>query len=155
MENVEQNLDKNKVHKTLVHSYSAYFLLFIIGVYLDLVFNLKVFENSIIIPVGFVILVLGTLLIIWAQETSRNLKIENISKETFSHGPYCFTRTPTNFGLFFLMLGFGMVSNALFTIFLSFVAFVIAKFIFLKKEEKFLSEKYGTPYLEYKASVKF
>jgi len=98
---------------------------------------------------------LGTLLIFWAQNTSRNLNTQNLTKETFSKGPYRFTSTPTNFGLFFLMLGFGMVANSFFIIVFSCVAFLIARFIFLEQEEKTLAEKYGAPYLEYKKMVKF
>jgi protein-S-isoprenylcysteine O-methyltransferase Ste14 len=138
-----------------VHSYSVFFLFFLIGVCFDLVFNVKIFSSSLAVPVGFIFLIVGTLLILWAQKTSRNLGRGNISKESFSRGPYRFTRTPTNFGLFFLMIGFGMVTNAFFVILLSFISLIIAKFIFLRKEEKFLFEKYGDPYLEYKKSVKF
>ena len=152
---MEENPSKNNVHKVLVHSYSAYFLFFLAGVFLDLIFNIKVFTNLIVVPIGFMLLILGTLLVFWAQKSSRNLKIENITKETFQGGPYRFTRTPTNLGLFLLMLGFGMTANALFVILFSFVSFVVAKFIFLEKEEKILASKYGAPYLEYKSAVKF
>jgi protein-S-isoprenylcysteine O-methyltransferase Ste14 len=155
MEGNPVNLQKNKVHKILVHSYSVYFLFFLVGICLDLIFNLKVFILSVNIPIGLVLLVFGTLLIFWAQKSSRNLKIENITKETFTQGPYRFTRTPTNFGLFFLMLGCGIISNTFFIILFSFVSFVIAKFIFLEQEEKILAEKYGAPYLEYKKAIKF
>jgi protein-S-isoprenylcysteine O-methyltransferase Ste14 len=146
---------KNKVHKVLIHSYSSFFFFFLIGVYLDLVFNLKVFESKIVEPIGLVFLILGTLLVFWAQKTSRNLKKEGITKETFARGPYRFNRSPTNLGLFFLVLGFGLIANAFFVILFSFVSLIVAKFIFLRKEEKILSEKYGAPYLEYKQSVKF
>ena len=80
---------------------------------------------------------------------------ENMSKETFSRGPYRYTRNPTNFGLFLLMLSFGIIMNALFIIVFSVLSFIFNKFIFIKKEEEILAKKYGTPYLEYKKSVKF
>lgn len=154
---------KNNVHKVLAHSYATCFFFFLIGIYLDLVFSArggsafggKVFNSSITIPIGFIFIIAGTFLVFWAQKTSKNFKKENITKENFSQGPYRFTRTPTNFGIFFLMLGFGMVTDAFFIILFSFVSFLIAKFFFLKKEERILSEKYGAPYLEYKQSVKF
>jgi protein-S-isoprenylcysteine O-methyltransferase Ste14 len=83
------------------------------------------------------------------------LDTKNLTKETFSKGPYRFTSTPTNFGLFFLILGFGMVANSFFVIVCSCIAFLIARFVFLEQEEKVLAEKYGAPYLEYKKIVKF
>ena len=104
---------------------------------------------------GFIFLIFGTFLVFWAQKTSRHLNIENITKETFCHGPYRYTRSPTHWGLFLLMLGFGMIANAFFIVLFSIISFLITKLVFLKKEEKVLAAKYGTPYLEYKKSVKF
>jgi protein-S-isoprenylcysteine O-methyltransferase Ste14 len=143
-----------KVHRILAHSYSMYFLLFLTGVILDGIFDVRIFSGQVPVWVGFGFLVLATLLIVWAQGTSRNLKIENLTKETFCRGPYCYTRSPTHWGLFFLMLGFGLVSNALFVVVLTVLAFIITRLTFLKKEEDALAHKYGSPYLEYKKSVK-
>jgi len=155
MEAENKNIHKHSVHKILAHSYSVYFLFFLIGVFLDLVFNFEVFNSSVVMPLGFILLLFGTFLILWAQKTSRNLKKDIINKGTFCHGPYYFTRTPTNFGLFFLMLGFGLIINAFFVALFALISFVVAKLTFLKKEEKILALKYGAPYLEYKKSVRF
>jgi protein-S-isoprenylcysteine O-methyltransferase Ste14 len=146
---------KNVVHKILTRSYSTYLLFFLLSVYLNIVFNFNVFASSAVVPIGFCFLVLGTFLVFWAQNTSRNLNTKTLTKETFSQGPYRFTSTPTNFGLFFLMFGFGMVANSFFIMVCSCIAFIIARFVFLTQEEKVLAEKYGTPYLEYKKIVKF
>jgi protein-S-isoprenylcysteine O-methyltransferase Ste14 len=143
------------VHKILAHSYSMHLILFLAGVVLDVVFRFKIFEHPVLLPTGAFFLAFGSVLILWAQSTSRHLDIGSVTKETFLHGPYRFTRTPTNFGLLFLSLGFGIVANALFVILTSFAAFFIAKLIFLKKQEQILADKYGVPYLEYKKSVKF
>ena len=107
------------------------------------------------LPVGVFFLVFGTLLIIWAQKTSRNLRIENLSKESFYRGPYKYTRGPTHWGLFMLMLGFGMTMNTFFVILFAFISFIVSKFTFLAKQEKILEGKYGAPYREYKKIVKF
>lgn len=156
MESSDQNHPhKHSVHKILAHSYAMHFILFLIGVTLDLVLGFKIFTGTIMAPAGGTLIILGSILILWAQYTSYHLKIENVTKETFCHGPYCYTRTPTNFGIFFMTLGFGMVVNAFFVILTSILSFIIAKFVFLDKEEKVLANKYGTPYLEYKKSVKF
>ena len=156
MENDDKNsIPKHAVHKILAHSYSLHFILFLIGVVLDIVFNFKFFNNSSMLPIGILFLLFGTFLVLWAQKTSRKLKKDDISKETFCKGPYCFTRIPTNFGLFFLVLGFGLIINAFFVVLSAFVSFFFAKFVFLNKQEKILAIKYGTPYLEYKEKVKF
>lgn len=145
---------KSTVHGVLAHSYLFYFILFLLGLFLDFLFSLKIFENIAISSIGVILLILGTFLIFWAQRTSHKLEKENISKETFYQGPYCYTRTPTHLGLFLLMLGFGVVINSLFIIIFSVISFFITKFTFIKKEEKILAFKYGAPYLEYKKSVK-
>ena len=152
--------DKNRVqihgvHQILAHSYVLHLFLFLLGVVLDLIFNLKFFSGSWVMPFGFSFLIFGTFLTLWAQKTSRNLNKNNLSKETFSQGPYRYTRAPTNLGLLFLVLGFGLIINAFFVILSAFISFLISKFVFLAKEEKILTLKYGTSYLEYKKIVKF
>ncbi len=151
----KENPHKNKVHKILAHSYLFYFICFLFGLLLDFIFPLKVFENYIMSSIGAIFLIFGTFLIIWAQKSSLYFKKENINKEIFCYGPYRYTRSPTHFGLFLLTLGFGIIANALFIIIFSIISFVITKFTFIRKEEKILAEKYGTPYLEYKELVKF
>lgn len=157
MEDFKKNSPpKQSVHKVLAHSYFFFFFLLLISICLDLFFHrgLGFFKGYGVIFLGFLFLSFATFLIIWAQKTSRNLNKENINKETFTHGPYRFTRNPTHWGLFFLTFGLGLVSNAFFIVIFSFINFFIAKFIFLKKEEEILTMKYGSPYLEYKKSVK-
>ena len=150
----KNNPHKHTVHKVLAHSYSMYFSLFLVGVILDFIFKLKIFTDSVMAPAGAVILVFASFLVFWAQKTSRNLRTENISRDTFCKGPYCYTRSPTHWGLFFLMLGFGIIADAVFVVLFTLIAFLISRFVFLDKEEIILAEKYGAPYLEYKKLVK-
>lgn len=142
------------VHHVLAHSYSAYFLLFLVGVALDLVFDIEIFSGFFPMLIGWLFLGLGTLLILWAQHTTRHLHKHEITKETFACGPYSYTRSPTHWGLFLLILGFGLLINALFVVIFSVIAMLVTKFTFLRKQEEALERKYGTPYLEYKKSVK-
>ncbi len=150
-----ENSHKNKVHKVLAYSYLSFFLLFLFSLFLDFLFPLKVFENYAFSLAGVFFLALGTFLIFWAQRTSLDLDKENLSKETFCQGPYRYTRGPTHLGLFFLVFGFGIITNALFVVVFSIISLILGKFVFLRKEEKILAEKYGAPYLEYKKSIKF
>jgi protein-S-isoprenylcysteine O-methyltransferase Ste14 len=143
------------VHQVLAHSYFVYFVLFLVGVYLDFLFQLKIFDSSVVAPAGLIILVLATGLIFWAQNTSRSLPKENITKENFCRGPYCYTRTPTHWGLFLLILGFGLIANAAFIVLSTIISFIIAKISFIGEEERILAERYGAPYLEYKKLVRF
>jgi protein-S-isoprenylcysteine O-methyltransferase Ste14 len=150
-----KNIHKNKIHGILAHSYILYFIFFLFGILLDFIFPVKIFGNYIISIIGTIFLILGTILIIWAQKSSHRLKKENINKETFYQGPYRYTRSPTHLGLLLLTVGFGIIANTLFIVISSIISFIVTKFIFIKAQEKVLAEKYGTPYLEYKESVKF
>lgn len=162
MKHRKEELNKDKepsgytVHHVLAHSYSFFLTLFLFGFFLDLVFPIKIFSSSIMASVGWLFLISSTVLIFWAQKTSRNLDdVKKIKTETFCHGPYCYTRSPTHFGLFFLTLGFGILINAFFVVLFTLISIIITKVIFIKKEESILAKKYGSPYLEYKKIVKF
>lgn len=144
-----------KVHHVLAHSYTFFFSFLMIGIILDIIFKLKIVESPHMTTIGFILLFISTLIIVWAQSTSNKLKTENMTHETFCKGPYCYTRVPTHLGLFLMAFGFGLILNATFVIITSVVSFVINKFIFLKEEEALLEKKYGTPYLEYKRRIKF
>ncbi len=147
--------ERNRVHRILAHSYFFYFMIFLLALFLDFVFPLKVFHESGLAYVGVLFLVLGPLLIFWAQISSHKLKKENMNRESFCNGPYRYTRGPTNFGIFILILGFGITANALFVVVFALISFIITRFTFIRKEEKILAEKYGAPYVEYKKLVKF
>lgn len=147
---------EESVHHILAHSYSFYFLLFLVSFFLDLAFPIKIFSSDVFNTLGFIFLIFATLIIIWAQKTSRKLSIlEEVKTEHFCRGPYCYTRSPTHWGLFFLMLGFGIIINALFVVLATLISMVVAKLVFLRKEEKLLTQKYGDSYTAYKKMVKF
>ena len=145
---------KNTVHHILAHSYLFYFVLFLLGVVLDIVFKFRIFNSSFGEFFGLVFLVLSPLLIFWAQNTGRNLK-EVLNKDSFIKGPYKYTRTPTQLGITMLMFGFGILMNSFFIVFFSLIAYLLSRFSFLTKHEQYLTEKYGTHYIEYKKLVKF
>lgn len=150
----KQNTYKDSVHWVLTHGYAAHFILFLVGVTLDIVFHLNLFSGNFMRPIGLVMLVLSTILIVWAQVTSRYLPQENITAETFCRGPYCYTRSPTHWGLFFMIVGFGIITNAFFVVVTTILAGILSKSVFLRREEKLLAAKYGAPYLEYKKKVR-
>ena len=52
-------------------------------------------------------------------------------------------------------LGFGIMADTFFVILFALISFVVAKYVFIKRQEELLAEKYGAPYLEYKKMVRF
>lgn len=145
---------KNKMHILLAHSYIFYFVGFIVGIFLDLIFSFNAFGQFFIMKiVGGVLIILSTLMIFWAQKVSRNFKNGIITKETFSKGPYRFIQNPTDWGVFFLILGFGIIANAIFVILCTLFSFLASRLFFLRKQDSILTKKYGAPFTEYKKSV--
>ncbi|MEK7588776.1 MAG: hypothetical protein AAB438_03075 [Patescibacteria group bacterium] len=155
VDSLKKKQEDSLVHRILAHSYFLYFFVLVLGVVLDLLFPIRIFHTSIMMPVGFVVLVLASILIFWAQHTSRKLDPNTITKESFCKGPYCYTRMPTHYGLFLLMLGFGFIANAFFIIVFTILSFVVTRITFVKEQEKVLENKYGEAYKEYKKIVKF
>jgi len=145
---------KNSVHVLLAHSYIFYFVGFLVGILLDSIFSFDAFGQFFIMKViGCVLIILSTLLIFWAQKTSRNFKNGVITKKTFSKGPYHFVQNPTDWGIFLLIIGFGIIANAIFVILCTLFSFFASRLFFLKKQDSILAKKYGAPFTEYKESV--
>src|SRR3989338_9173063 len=114
MEENKKNIPQT-THHVLAHSYSVYFIALLVGVALHLVFKEHIMsENA--RYVGFFLLPVATLLIIWSQNTSEKLnrvKQEKGRLETadFYRGPYCVSRSPTHWGLVLLIIGLGFLLN--------------------------------------------
>lgn len=153
----DKSIKKNTVHHTLAHSYSVYFILLLVGVVLHIIYDFKIFHDVVVLPIGFVFLILATILIIWAQKTGRDFREigQELKPEHFYRGPYRYTRIPTQWGLFILLLGFGIITNSFFVIIFTILAFFISKFVFMGKHQRILAEKYGSAYIEYMRKVKF
>lgn len=148
---------KDAVHFVLVHSYLIFLFAIILGVFFDTFLKKKIFSNDIYVNIGFLMLLISTIIIYWAQSTSSNYKKRIGQSESRSHfeaGPYRYLRSPTHFGLFIMTIGFGLIINSLFTIIFTIIAYTITKLFFLKKEEKLLEKKYGEVYRQYKKKVK-
>lgn len=149
----KQTLGAN-IHSVLAHSYGVSFALLVVGLFFHFFYPIKISSYNFTFLLGFVFLFFATILIIWAQKTSRNLDKGNLNKQSFCKGPYSYSRMPTHFGLVFLMLGLGLIINSVFVVLFTIISFIVSKFFFIKKEEDLLLEKYGAPYLEYKKSVR-
>lgn len=149
--------NKNTVHYVLFSSSFIFLLAIILGVFFDTFLNKEIFSDGIYQNIGFILLVIGSIIIYWAQKASLNFKIKiqkNIKKSYFEFGPYGYTRHPTHFGLFVMTLGFGLLINSLFSIIFTILAHFFTKIFNVKKEEEILISKYGETYSEYKKKVK-
>jgi len=153
----ENKNHKHTVHFVLVQSYLVFLLAILIGVFFDTLLKGKLFSNDIYKYIGFLMLIISSLVIFWAQNTShdyKNKKLKDESMSHFEHGPYKYLRNPTHLSVFIMTLGFGLIINSFFSIIFATVAYVLTKILFLRKEEKMLEKKYGETYVGYKKKVK-
>ncbi len=148
------------VHTVLGHSYMVYFATFLVGLLIDTFWRAR-FNLPFLMPIGFILMFIGPVLILWAQYTSHRLAVKQILEEIKTHahdftcGPYAFTRSPTHLGLFIMIIGLGFLFNSISIVVTTVLAFVLTKIFFLSKEESLLEEKYGEEYGEYKKRVRF
>ena len=152
----QDNTPSGMVHFVLSHSYFMFLGAVIFGIVFDMISGFRIFQSEIYSYGGIAMIILGSVLVYWAQSSSRHTHIEMKKKNTernFEHGPYKYSRNPTHIGLTVMTLGLGFVLNSFFSIIFVITASVITKFIFLREEEALLEKRYGKPYLEYKKKV--
>ncbi len=148
----------NLIHVVLGHSYLVYFGALVVGLLLDAFFPYYEVPKD-VSAFGFCLIIVGTILIVWAQNTSRSTHEMRNGKEVhhehFFKGPYKFTRSPTHLGLGFMMLGLAFVFNSMFMVITAIVSYLLTRYVFIGKEESLLAKKYGEHYLTYKKRVPF
>lgn len=69
-------------------------------------------------------------------------------------GPYRFTRNPMYVGMTLLTIGLGAAADTLWTVPLAFAALGVVHILAVLPEERYLTAKFGEPYLRYKARVR-
>jgi protein-S-isoprenylcysteine O-methyltransferase Ste14 len=71
-----------------------------------------------------------------------------------TNGPYRFSRNPIYVSLTLLCIGVAIQVDSLWVLLLTIPSILIVHFMVILKEEKYLSEKFGEEYVQYKKSVR-
>jgi protein-S-isoprenylcysteine O-methyltransferase Ste14 len=157
--------DKNKlaqkaprmgmVHFILSNTYIMFLVAVVLGAIFDMIFHVRIFTGMVYSYIGFVLIILGSLLIYWAQATSNVTSKDMQTKgiRDFDRGPYKYSRNPSYLGLIITILGLAFVVNSLSILVFLIIACVVVNFVFLREEEVILEERYGQAYLDYKKKV--
>lgn len=141
------------IHEILAKSYLSYFLASLFALFLDSFISI-----SIHIPharmIAIICLVVGPLLMLWAQYTSRHCEQAGHPKEHyFFHGPYRIVRNPTHLGILILVLGYTVISSSVIFFGVTLIGYTISN-IFFNRYEAALEEKYGDLYKRYRSTVR-
>jgi len=107
---------------------------------------------------GFLFLIIGGVLNIWADQIFKKSQttIKPGEKPTtfIQTGPYKFSRNPMYLGVTSLLIGIGFILGSV-TPFLGFILFIIfIEVIFIPEEEKNLRAQFGKEYEAYKQKVR-
>lgn len=163
MEEINKNLTKEKaktvgiIHILLFHTYMIFLGAVVLGVVFDQIFTFDFFGGTTFEYLGIAMIIWGSILVYWAQSTTSQPKSE-INKERdvnfFFRGPYKYTRNPTNLGLTIMSLGLGFLINSLFSIIFIIITYLVSRFIFIKKQDAILAERYGSVFIDYKKMVR-
>lgn len=71
-----------------------------------------------------------------------------------SHGPFRLTRNPMYLAWEMVSIGVGLTANALWPIVMAVPAALVIRRLVIDKEERYLEDKFGAEYRDYKARVK-
>ncbi len=143
------------VHFVLSRSYVMFLAAIVIGSIFHIAFPVKIFSGTGYSYFGFAMIIIGSLLICWAQSTSGHTQreMEKSGMRNFISGPYRYSRSPTHVGLTIMILGLSFVLNSLSIAVFTIAASIITKLVFLREEETLLEKRYGQPYRDYKKKV--
>jgi protein-S-isoprenylcysteine O-methyltransferase Ste14 len=150
------NNSKSEIKSLVIYAPVVYLIALILGIIADSFYYMELSQSSAVGGIGLLLVFLATILILWAQYSLRNfqkIEKEELTPESFSGGPYKFSRHPTYMSLAFLVLGLGLMVNSLIVTTMALVAFVLVYFFILRKEESILERKYGDLYSRYKHEI--
>lgn len=155
--NTENQPRKGVIHFLLVHGYMIFFFAIVFGLILDTHYDNNFLQVPLFQNIGVMVIILGSLLVYWAQKSSSlasKTNTVNTTEKAFEYGPYKYFRNPTYLGLFIMILGLGLILNSLYSLIFAVAAHIIIKIFFVKKEERLLEVKYGEIYRSYKSKIK-
>jgi protein-S-isoprenylcysteine O-methyltransferase Ste14 len=70
------------------------------------------------------------------------------------NGPYRFTRNPMYLAWELICIGVGLVANAVWPMVMAVPAAIVTRRLVIDKEERYLQQKFGAEYVEYKSRVR-
>jgi len=115
-------------------------------------------ERSVILGFFFVFLAVGLGIVGWAIRSFRRADTAVIpfhpTTAIVEAGPYQLTRNPMYVGMAFVYLGLGALISWGWSLVLLPVVLVVINYYVIKREERYLSAKFGQPYDEYRTRVR-
>jgi len=130
----------------------------VISVLVHLLIRLPIMRYSICLACGIVFIVLAPTLALSALRTMKaagtNVHPSEPALALVRGGPFRFTRNPMYLALCLLQVALGFFLNDLITLLFVVPLAVIFHYGVILREERYLTAKFGEPYLQYKRQVR-
>ncbi len=108
--------------------------------------------------VGAAVLAIAFAIAAWAVITMRRagtrFETHQPTTRIVSAGPYRFTRNPIYVGMFLALIGLAIAFDNLWLLATLVPFYLVIRYGVVAREEAYLARKFGSAYLDYKASVR-
>jgi protein-S-isoprenylcysteine O-methyltransferase Ste14 len=127
---------------------------FVLGAIIQWVVKKKLFKATWPrLVIGTPLILIGVGLAGWSVLQAGETEVDEPNR-LLTEGPYALSRNPMYVAWSFLYWGIGLVANSLWIVALFPVVANYTHFVDIRKEERFLEEKFGDEYVEYKRKVR-
>ena len=130
----------------------------VISVLVHLFIRLPIMRYSVCLVCGSVFIILAPTLALWALRTMKaagtNIDPAKPALTIVRDGPFRFTRNPMYLALCMLQVALGFFLNDWITLFFAVPVALILHYGVILREEKYLTAKFGEPYLQLKREVR-
>ena len=110
-----------------------------------------------LVPIGIIFVVSSILLVIGAIRSfmmaKTNIDIRKPSTNIVATGPYRFSRNPMYLSMALLVAGIAIWVNSLWILIPLIPSLIVIQIGVIAREEKYLTEKFGDEYVQYKTQV--
>ena len=103
----------------------------------------------IIVSIGIVVSAISAF-----AEGGETLKPDTPSRQLFKTGPYRYSRNPIYLAMVMFGVGFGVATANAWIILTTAIAGLLLQFFVIMPEERYLTDRFGSEYTDYKKSVR-
>jgi protein-S-isoprenylcysteine O-methyltransferase Ste14 len=137
---------------------TIYLIAMVIGLALQWVLPLPIMRLAARLWIGIAIIVMGLLVMVAAVKEFRKLQTPedtNLPTTTLViSGPYRHSRNPMYISLTLLLSGIGLALNSWWVLLMLVPVMIIMQAGVISREERYLEQKFGQAYRQYKTSVR-
>jgi len=135
-----------------------YIIFILLGFILSYFWPVTVLPRGLGNIVGIVVIVLSILImpfvLIRFKRNETTFDVRKSATTLITDGPYKYSRNPTYVSLTLLHLGVGIFFNSFWVLLLAMPTVLVINFWIIRKEERYLQEKFGDAYEIYKDRVR-